>query len=644
MMPLPVSSPAYKYRPVDLEHRGFRVAILQPATDHSAPLCCELAEVVLDNHNHPDYEAISYVWGDPNDRALLRVEDAEFSVTANLALALRYLRLPHEPRTLWADAICIDQNNIDERSRQVQLMKEIYSSCVRDLVWLGESNESTQSGIDGLMHMKSLNLQRLTDQGYKDFNNGAALSELGIEEPSAIDQLIASPSLWERVWVMQEIACCPEAMLVIGKFTMPWTILSSILDHSGVPDRYHLPFSHQRFEQYIWDTFAKTQVIEHQRDIVKGTSSVNSTLLDVLSRFRATHSTDPRDKIYGLLGLATDNHGIIPDYRKSIQEVYIEVARLQLNATRSLDLITQSLWPLGNTPVPDFSSYHRYSKAPALRPTVDLPSWVPNFSATNTTKILFAQRSIFAAGTPTFASSPTISLTGVLTLTATVLGKVATLKPVRERSYSAWRSFSPWARDWLPDSLTGDKGAAPSYPAGGDSFAAYWRTLMTDCVAFPSRRLSADEILEYGSLFERWREKITALPLFSADGHPDNGDDNQKLLDEMDRMARRTGVITLLAQWRFAELEGGLYAMVPWAASEKGPGNEAEVGDVVVVVEGGKVPLVLRPKTVGDGEEDGGGTKRWEIVGTAYVHGFMDGLAAEWTGDGRLEERIFDIV
>lgn len=50
---------------------------------------------------------------------------------------------------------------------------------------------------------------------------------------------------------------------------------------------------------------------------------------------------------------------------------------------------------------------------------------------------------------------------------------------------------------------------------------------------------------------------------------------------------------SLLRKWHFAELEGGLYAMVPLEGPEK-PETGARVGDVVAVVEGGKVPLILR--------------------------------------------------
>jgi hypothetical protein len=158
-------SHCYTYRPLDFEYQGFRVAIVQPTPDFSAPICCDLVEVTL--NNHPDYEAISYVWGDPENEAPLQVGDAELRVTANLALALRYLRLPQKPRILWADAICIDQSNIEERNRQVQLMKDIYSTCTRDLIWLDEASGDTKNGIDSLVRMKSLNLQRLTIEALK---------------------------------------------------------------------------------------------------------------------------------------------------------------------------------------------------------------------------------------------------------------------------------------------------------------------------------------------------------------------------------------------------------------------------------------------------------------------------------------------
>lgn len=585
---MPEKPHLYTYRPLDFQNRGFRVAILQPAPDFSAPICCDLAEVTL--NSHPNYEAISYVWGNPSNQAPIYLEDAESRVTANLALALRYLRLKHEPRTLWVNAICIDQSNIDERSRQVQLMKDIYSFCIRDLIWLGEANDCTEGKLNTLVHMKSLNLRR-TDRGYKQFNNMIALRDLAADRKDNlyfdICSIIVFPDLWGRVWVMQEIACCPEALLVIGHLTMSWTILSSILDHSGAPDCYHLNFSHQTFAQDVWDAFGKTQVIEHQRDILRSVDPVNSTLLDVLSRFCATDSTDPRDKIYGLLGLATDDHGIIPDYRKSVQDVYIDVARSQLNATHNLDLITQSLWPLGNTPA--LKPYRIGYNGSETYATLDLPSWLPNFSVHGATSILFAQRFIFAAGTATFSETPVISPAGVLTLTGAVVGNIATLNPIHKMISGDGQYFWPWARDWarhwLPTSLSGTQEESGTYPTGGDAFESYWRTLMTDCDMYPSRRLSEPVIVAYASMFDSWRKRIATLPLDKVDESRNYYDGDKQLLYTMDPFVRMAGVSSLFEKWRFAELNNALYAMVPW----DGPGTPdsgAQMRDVLAVVKG----------------------------------------------------------
>lgn len=132
-------SQLYPYRPLDSQHEGFRVALLRPTEDYSAPICCDLIEVTLSDH--PDYDALFYARGNPEKQASLLVAGVEFKVTVNLELALRYLRLQDRPRILWADAICIDQNNIGERNMQIQLMQDIYNSSITNLIWLGEASE-----------------------------------------------------------------------------------------------------------------------------------------------------------------------------------------------------------------------------------------------------------------------------------------------------------------------------------------------------------------------------------------------------------------------------------------------------------------------------------------------------------------------
>jgi hypothetical protein len=299
--------------------------------------------------------------------------------------------------------------------------------------------------------------------------------------------------------------------------------------------------------------------------------------------------TDPRDKIYGLLGLATDNLDIVPDYNKTPQEVYTDVARAQINATQNLDVITQSLWPLGHTSSTAPRAWRMYSRNRSSL-VENLPSWLPNFSCTITKQILFAQRSIFSAGAEKCKCLVEIDPNGVLTVTGIVLGAITTMKSVRKIDH--FRSGR--ARDWMPDSLAEPNSEDKSYVTGGNAFEAYWRTLMTDCLAHPTRRLSQDDLKEYTEIFNEWRQKISLLSLNDPElGQYDIYDGDRALLREMDDFSIKAGISSLENERQFAELSGGLYAMVPWEGL-RGLNKSSKIGDLVVAVDGGKVPLVLR--------------------------------------------------
>ena len=91
------------------------------------PTTCTLDTVSL--ADHPRYTALSYVWGDANDRLPIHVDGLLFSATKNLALALQYIRKADQDQVLWVDAICINQADIDERNNQVSLMGTLYSEA-----------------------------------------------------------------------------------------------------------------------------------------------------------------------------------------------------------------------------------------------------------------------------------------------------------------------------------------------------------------------------------------------------------------------------------------------------------------------------------------------------------------------------------
>lgn len=131
-----MSSP---YRPLDLSKREFRVLHLLPAAQSGDDIHCQLQHAAFDSEGTPPaYEALSYVWGDPAVTAPVMVDGIPLQVTVSLESALRRLRLADRPRVLWADAICINQQDSDEKPHQVPIMLHLYRNASMVLMWLGD--------------------------------------------------------------------------------------------------------------------------------------------------------------------------------------------------------------------------------------------------------------------------------------------------------------------------------------------------------------------------------------------------------------------------------------------------------------------------------------------------------------------------
>ncbi|TVY15387.1 Heterokaryon incompatibility protein 6, OR allele [Lachnellula arida] len=151
----------YEYSPFP-DTNSIRLIYLKPWRLHrNEKLRCELKTVSLDDGDLPEFEAKSYAWGEPIfSREILVDGGSKLAITPSLGDALQRMRwkiprslrnalqrmrqgisrrghISSSVRILWADAICINQQDIDERSQQVQLMRKIYQGASRVLVWLG---------------------------------------------------------------------------------------------------------------------------------------------------------------------------------------------------------------------------------------------------------------------------------------------------------------------------------------------------------------------------------------------------------------------------------------------------------------------------------------------------------------------------
>jgi hypothetical protein len=125
----------FKYAPLPEDGRYTRIVSLLPGA-WDEPISCELKVVSLDDE--PEYQTLSYVWGDPNIKTPIKLYGYELEVTENLGFALCRLRRARNVRTIWIDALCINQTDDDEKSHQVAMMGDIYERSTEVLLWMGD--------------------------------------------------------------------------------------------------------------------------------------------------------------------------------------------------------------------------------------------------------------------------------------------------------------------------------------------------------------------------------------------------------------------------------------------------------------------------------------------------------------------------
>ncbi|KAH6714731.1 heterokaryon incompatibility protein-domain-containing protein [Leptodontidium sp. MPI-SDFR-AT-0119] len=204
---------SYQYRRLELSRNEIRKIALQPGSGDSV-VEVEIVHAFLDDN--PTYEALSYVWGDPTVDSNFTADCGVyiFKATTNLESALRHLRFVDKPRYLWADAICINQNGLDERCQQVGIMGSIYAEASRVIIWLGHDEE----------HLGP-ELQQMVS-GYD------MLDSLSQSQTDAVAGLLKS-AWFTRVWVIQEAALSQSPYVLWGETEISWRLLVFLLKKIG---------------------------------------------------------------------------------------------------------------------------------------------------------------------------------------------------------------------------------------------------------------------------------------------------------------------------------------------------------------------------------------------------------------------------
>jgi hypothetical protein len=174
------------------DSREIKILTLFPG-EHSEPLRGDLNSVEIDEAGV--YEPLSYAWGDATRTHHLECQHGNIGLTSSLYNALQRLRSRQKTRRLWVDQICINQDNVEERSQQVQFMDTIYDKAAHVLVWLGEA--------DGEMALPAFDLIRSLASTFSHHESRTKFSIQHLENPSHLSRSEWDPlmALVNRPWV-----------------------------------------------------------------------------------------------------------------------------------------------------------------------------------------------------------------------------------------------------------------------------------------------------------------------------------------------------------------------------------------------------------------------------------------------------------
>ncbi|OTA98514.1 hypothetical protein M426DRAFT_69678, partial [Hypoxylon sp. CI-4A] len=251
------------------------------------------------------YETLSYVWGTATEYRTVRVNERDHQVGINLYKALIRLRRPTEHLLLWVDALCINQADNEEKTHQVDMMKDIYANCATCNIWLGDLKDikppltvdQVQAAFDLILLICDAAKRSPKDPVAE---TPASLSTIEKQRGAfaAILAMMDRP-WWTRAWTVQEAVLPVHARIMWGPLSICWDAIEKASEILVQPTKPRLPFDLEEFYHGGAAPFVQrvgsVRIVRHEK----------STALDLLWRFRVRQATDPLDKVYGIMGLMT---------------------------------------------------------------------------------------------------------------------------------------------------------------------------------------------------------------------------------------------------------------------------------------------------------------------------------------------------
>ncbi|KAK8064963.1 hypothetical protein PG997_011710 [Apiospora hydei] len=628
---------AFQYDPLQSCH--IRILVVHPSPEPNEQMVCSLVMHNLQNSQELPYEALSYAWGDERATVPVNINQQPFLCRPNLHAALRRLRGTDKARRLWVDAICINQNDTSERSNQVGLMRTIYSQAQVVGAWLGESTTGSDKGMgflksmhDGMMKVhgsaRPMRVGSVMSRGVRNAKVVIASRDQTIQEfqdyyapvfrslrdgdADCIDSLDEAVALlqrpwWIRMWTLQESVLGREVLVFCGP--------------SAVPIDYFFEFSFFIFLSVnfrMWpgsDVGAVTNI-----RAARSTSDVRDHVIHqghvspLLALDSAWHrkASDPRDKVYGIMGLVGSAFDFEADYNSTVESVYTAAMSAVIIKDKQLTffgLMTQQ-YELRNP------------KLPSWVPDLQLHSTVESDYISALSKPRFGDQ-VYNASLMNVHEDYVISIDGnVLSLSGIVVdqaSKVGSQAPGRiltneDEELQAWRTdMESILRQWrslLPAQQIYEHTTEPI-------IRAFWRCVLAD--------------LRQGMVH----------PTYDP-GRPTRLDENER--QQLEKvLGHREHISTLLSFWasfcklqfrqprlieqfsrRFFVTTNGFFGLgPPWL----------QHGDTICLLQGGLFIYAVRSLANGC----------WQYIGECYVHGIMDGELVIKAEQGLLAYQDFKI-
>lgn len=623
------------YEPLPNDH-SIRVLIVEP---ESAGPDLQTRLEVVDLDKDMEYEAMSYTWGDPKDQVPLRVRDKTVMVPKNLENALKKLRHADRRRYIWADAVCINQEDMPERGQQVSIMRRIYTKARRVLVWLGQDKTNFAKLAFTTMCDIVRSWRPPNDPNkFSSYKNAFEPQKEGLsidEDGWTALQAMFQTEYFTRFWVIQELVLGQNATVVWGSHSISWGLVgisAAWLLTRGWATNPDWPISaaYNAFLIYVLPLARRSAISSFSK------LDLSAVLATTMGKFK---STDARDRIFALLGMPFSGNNpekdqlVNPDYTADVKSVYLDATKRMLSQDANLRLLS--------------AVQH------GLEVESNSPSWVPKWDQSLLAEPLALRQEhgyyanageIFFPGDDTFGvDGKSLTLTGL---------KVTTVTDVTEPFTAGNISFSS-----LPDKDRDAMLIILSYFNDPDrQVRASWSaTLEKFTIPGFNNPEKQAEVLKTGGGFRM--AATTGMPGKYGMRHSTEILDGEKMgVDNLGEFLlywreRCTWDVEALKHddfkdfWAAVEKEGSTYATERALCSmnaflgrrvfrcedgKLGLGPAAmRPGDVVVVLFGGIVPYVLRPL---DAADDSGEGQKWAFVGECIVPPIMQGQAVEEAG------------